>query len=90
MKGFLIMVNAVKSQNLITNKAYLAWKAKYPDEFKKLFKNKDAWFIFRLAVSKAIGRGLYFNPYRFNQGMKVITLRDPKSRYVYYLKKEKL
>jgi hypothetical protein len=71
MKGFLETVDLVKNDRATVDEAYQLWKNKYPDEFRKLSETaKGAWNIFRLAVSKAVGRGIYYNEYRHNRGKR--------------------
>ena len=76
MKGFLEMVGTVKNDRATVDEAYQLWKNKYPYEFQELSRTaKGAWNIFRLAVSKAVGKGVYYNEYRHNRGKRPVKCR---------------
>jgi len=71
MKGFLRAIVLVKYDQATVDEAYRAWKTQYPYEFQELSRTaRGAWNIFRLAVSKAVGRGIYYNEYRHNRGQR--------------------
>ena len=76
MIGFLESITLVMEGEKTTDEAYKQWKRKYPIEYNKLSeKRRNSWKIFRLAVSKLLGRGLYFNMYRHNLGRKPVTCK---------------